>query len=147
MHIYCNSLSKAKIPYLIYRKSNIYSELVSDENLKNELIQVHICWYRCMPQVFIGCMPPPPPILITVLEFLNKLWGARNRVGIVRTVPPGYTAWPKWFLRIDSWAPEKFKNSGSGMLLVQEPEVSPSVSQRKLGWGGGGKGGGQQAGL
>ncbi len=25
----------------------------------------------------------------------------------------GYTAWWNWFLGIDSWAPYKFKNSGS----------------------------------
>ncbi len=53
----------------------------------------------------------------TVMEFLNNLWGARNRVGIYRVVVPAqdihYTAWRNWFLGINSWAPEKFKNSGS----------------------------------
>jgi hypothetical protein len=49
-----------------------------------------------------------------VLEFLNNLGGLeprRNRV--VVTGPAGYTAWRNWFLGIDSWAPLKFKNSGS----------------------------------
>jgi hypothetical protein len=40
--------------------------------------------------------------------------GAKNRVGRVLsyTGSPGYTAWRNWFLGINSWAPQKFKNSG-----------------------------------
>ncbi len=38
----------------------------------------------------------------------------RNQVGIGLSYRrPGYTAWRNWFLGIDSWAPLKFKNSGS----------------------------------
>ncbi len=96
-----------------------------------------------MPQVFSGCMPPPlPPNSAGIFK---QTMGARNRVGIGLFVPARqatHTAWRNWFLTIDSWAPEKFKNLGSGMLLVQEPEVSPSVSQRKLRCGGGREGGG-----
>jgi hypothetical protein len=97
-----------------------------------------------MPQVFCGCMPPPPPHPPNSAGIFKQTTGAKNRVGIGLFVPAHqatHTAWRNWFLRIDSWAPEKFKNSGSGMLLVQEPEVSPSVSQRKLRWGGGWGGG------
>ena len=53
---------------------------------------------------------------VTVLEFLNNLWGARNRVGIGLSYRPGYTAWRNWTLGIDSWVPYKFKNSGSGRV-------------------------------
>jgi hypothetical protein len=34
--------------------------------------------------------------------------GAKNPVGI------GLSYRPNWFLGIDSWAPQKFKNSGTG---------------------------------
>ena len=66
-----------------------------------------------------------------VLEFLNDLcMGARNRVGLSYTGPPGYTAWRNWFLGIDSWAPEKFKNSGSE---VSRNRQSPIRRQYKAG--------------
>jgi hypothetical protein len=54
-----------------------------------------------------------------VLEFLNNLWGARNRVGIglsYQPAMPGYIGWQNWFLGIDSWAPSKFENSDSGYI-------------------------------
>ncbi len=48
-------------------------------------------------------------------EIFKHSKGARNRVGIGLSYrPAGYTAWQNWFLGIDSWAPSKFKNSGSG---------------------------------
>ncbi len=49
------------------------------------------------------------------LEFLNNLWrlGTEQEKGY-RTGPPGYIGWRNSFLGIDSWAPETFKNTGSG---------------------------------
>jgi hypothetical protein len=45
--------------------------------------------------------------------------GVRNRVGLgLRTGPPGFIVWRNRFRGIDSWAPEKFKNTGSGAALI-----------------------------
>jgi hypothetical protein len=48
---------------------------------------------------------------------LEQSLGARNQVGIglstCRTGPPGYILWRNRFLRIDSWAPKKVKNTVS----------------------------------
>jgi hypothetical protein len=61
--------------------------------------------------------------------------GVRNRIGIELsyTRTPGYTAWRNWFLGIDSWAPSKFKNSGSALQLWQPADsicnISPGVKK------------------
>jgi hypothetical protein len=34
-----------------------------------------------------------------------------------RTGPPGYIGWQNRFLGIDSWDPERFKNTGSVVVL------------------------------
>ncbi len=56
-----------------------------------------------------------------MLEFYNNLWGARNRVGICRTGPPGYIGWQNRFLGIDFWAPYKFKNTTSASMSKFRP--------------------------
>jgi hypothetical protein len=44
---------------------------------------------------------------ICMLEFLNNLWGARNRVGTGLSYRPAslHSLVEYWFLGIDSWAP------------------------------------------
>jgi hypothetical protein len=47
--------------------------------------------------------------------FLNNLGGlGTGKEYGCRTGPPGYIGWRNRFLEIDSWAPQKFKNTVSG---------------------------------
>jgi hypothetical protein len=50
-------------------------------------------------------------LLTSYVGILKKSMGTRNRVEGCCTGPPGYTAGRNWFLGIDCWASEKFKNS------------------------------------
>ncbi len=62
MHINRNSLSKTKTPYWIYRKSNIFSDLVSDEHLKNRVNSgAYMLVYMYATGILWLHAPPPPP--------------------------------------------------------------------------------------
>jgi hypothetical protein len=55
-----------------------------------------------------GNVVHPPHHLLQINRsagIFKKSMGARNRVGIGCTGPPGYIGWRNSFLRIDSWAP------------------------------------------
>jgi hypothetical protein len=57
----------------------------------------------------------------TELEFLKRLWGlgTEEEEGY-RNGPPGYIGWRNSFLGIDSGAPYTFKNTSTGMLVLQK---------------------------
>jgi hypothetical protein len=64
------------------------------------------------------------------LEFLKSPW----RLGtaeeeVYRTGQPGYIGWRNAFLRIDSGAPYKFKNTGSGCSEPYRTEVIERICQ------------------
>jgi hypothetical protein len=49
------------------------------------------------------------------LEFLKNLWVLRTEKEYgYRTGPPGYIGWRNSFLGVNAWAPQTFKNTGSG---------------------------------
>ncbi len=55
---------------------------------------------------------------------LKQSMGARNRVRIGLPYRPARQhAWRNWFLVIDSWAPQKFKNSGSGTSPMEHRKI------------------------
>jgi hypothetical protein len=51
--------------------------------------------------------------------------GVRNRVGVGLSYRHArlHTAWWNWFLEIDSWAPQKFKNSGSVEVFMRPGSI------------------------
>jgi hypothetical protein len=65
-------------------------------------------------------------VVSSVLEFLNNLWGGRNRVGIgLSYLAARLHMLAESFLGIDSCAPYKFKNTGTGL--------PPHLAVRNLG--------------
>ncbi len=60
------------------------------------------------------------PLHILVLEFQNNLWGlGTEQEQSCRTGPPGNIGWWNRFLRIDFWAPLKFKPPSQFSVTLQ----------------------------
>jgi hypothetical protein len=77
---------------------------------------------QCICRLCINCYG-------TELEFLKSLLGlgTKEKEGY-RNGPPGYIGWWNSFLGIDSGAPYKFKNPGSGGLGVTTIYTPPPTS-------------------
>ncbi len=72
----------------------------------NHLCFIQISWPRKVFQHIIYTV-------VYSAGIFKQSIGARNRVGIGLSIP----AWRNWFLGIDFWVPEKFKNSGPVFFL------------------------------